>query len=40
MAKDPLIDSLRGMPKFCELAGRVDARHTQFLARFGKGHAA
>ena len=39
MAKDPLIDSLRGLPKFCELAGHVDARHSQFLVRFGKGHA-
>jgi serine/threonine protein kinase len=38
MAKDPLIDSLRGLPKFCELAGHVDARHSQFLVRFGKGH--
>ena len=33
------IDSLRGIPKFCELAGHVDARHSQFLVRFGKGHA-
>jgi serine/threonine protein kinase/predicted Zn-dependent protease len=38
LAKDPMMNSLRGLPKFCELAGRVDARHSQFQQRFGKSH--
>jgi len=35
LAKDPLMNSLRGSPKFCELQGRIYARFAQFRQRFG-----
>jgi hypothetical protein len=38
LAKDPFWDALRGSPRFCILAGRADARYSQFAKRFGSGH--